>query len=55
MDAVWQITGAHKETLAKEGRNVGDTPVYDRDTGQERLIQSHSAARFCFELSGNSN
>ena len=24
-------------------------------TGQERLIQSHSLARFCFELSGNSN
>ena len=25
------------------------------DTGRERLIRSHSAARFCFELSGNSN
>ena len=24
-------------------------------TGQERLIRSHSSARFCFELSGNSN
>ena len=23
--------------------------------GRERLIQSHSSARFCFELSGNSN
>ena len=25
------------------------------DTGQERLIRSHSSARFCFELSGNLN
>ena len=25
------------------------------DTGWERLIQSHSSARFCFELSGNLN
>ena len=24
-------------------------------TGGERLIQSHSSARFCFELGGNSN
>ena len=24
-------------------------------TGRERLIPSHSSARFCFELSGNSN
>ena len=27
----------------------------DQYTGQERLIRSHSLARFCFELSGNSN
>ena len=26
-----------------------------RCTGRERLIRSHSSARFCFELSGNSN
>ena len=26
-----------------------------RYTGRERLIRSHSSARFCFELSGNSN
>ena len=26
-----------------------------RITGRERLIRSHSSARFCFELSGNSN
>ena len=25
------------------------------NTGQERLIRSHSLARFCFELSVNSN
>ena len=25
------------------------------DTGRARLIRSHSSARFCFELSGNSN
>ena len=24
-------------------------------TGREQLIRSHSLARFCFELSGNSN
>ena len=26
-----------------------------KTTGWERLIRSHSSARFCFELSGNSN
>ena len=26
-----------------------------RNTGRERLIRSHSSARFCFESSGNSN
>ena len=25
------------------------------NTGRARLIRSHSSARFCFELSGNSN
>ena len=29
--------------------------VTNRLTGRERLIRSHSSARFCFELSGNSN
>ena len=29
--------------------------VVDASTGRERLIRSHSSARFCFELSGNSN
>ena len=27
----------------------------DYITGRERLIRSHSSARFCFKLSGNSN
>ena len=27
----------------------------EADTGRARLIRSHSSARFCFELSGNSN
>ena len=29
--------------------------TYLGDTGRERLIWSHSSARFCFELSRNSN
>ena len=29
--------------------------LWFNDTGRERLIRSHSSARFCFELSGNSN
>ena len=29
--------------------------VYISTTGRARLIRSHSLARFCFELSGNSN
>ena len=33
-------------TLVSQQHNV---------TGRERLIRSHSSARFCFELSGNSN
>ena len=28
---------------------------YGQGTGREWLIRSHSSARFCFELSGNSN
>ena len=31
------------------------TPMISWATGRERLIRSHSSARFCFELSGNSN
>ena len=32
-------------------RHFQDSPT----TGRERLIRSHSSARFCFELSGNLN
>ena len=28
---------------------------FNHFTGRARLIRSHSSARFCFELSGNSN
>ena len=43
--------------LLNEGvRNItGKTFRLFCDTGRERLIRSHSLARFCFELSGNSN
>ena len=30
-------------------------PVSIETTGQARLVRSHSSARFCFKLSGNSN
>ena len=41
-------------------RGVSIVPPWIRQlkvliTGRERLIRSHSPARFCFELSGNSN
>ena len=32
-----------------------DLFIEDLNTGREWLIRSHSSARFCFELSGNSN
>ena len=32
IDAVKQITGAHKEMLVTGGMSVGDTPEYDWDT-----------------------
>ena len=39
------------ETVSKR---VQDEEIFPT-TGRERLIRSHSSARFCFELSGNSN
>ena len=36
-------------------RDIWDTRHKDCTTGRERLIRSHSSARFCFELSENSN
>ena len=47
---VEEILGIKEETAAD--------PIADPQmtgTGRERLIRSHSSARFCFELSGNSN
>ena len=38
-----------KQALIKYSPSTPDV------TGRERLIRSHSSARFCFELSGNSN
>ena len=32
-----------------------DGNIVNGNTGRERLIRSHSSARFSFELSGNSN
>ena len=41
---------------AKEGVGVVMRQTFSKgNTGRERLIRSHSSARFCFELSGNSN
>ena len=39
--------------VTAEGRPV--TLEVKGTTGRARLIRSHSSARFCFELSGNSN
>ena len=39
--------------LAGMGTTTVTLPFYT--TGRARLIRSHSSARFCFELSGNSN
>ena len=38
--------------LSSRELSLGDASLY---TGRERLIRSHSSAKFCFELSGNSN
>ena len=35
--------------------NLNFVRIYKFHTGRERLIRSHSSARFCFELSGNLN
>ena len=43
--------------MGKEYHNLCHLEVADISsvTGRERLIRSHSSARFSFELSGNSN
>ena len=51
----------YKKTKLKHETKMSDLPKlvtlcnYGITTGWERLIQSHSSARFCFELSGNLN
>ena len=44
----WSVGGAHQKRFYVD-------PLLNWFTGRERLIRSHSSARFCFELSGNSN
>ena len=41
--------------LSFDGQIVTEDFCIDVSTGRARLIRSHSSARFCFELSGNSN
>ena len=45
---VWLSKSTH-QAVAQRSKFV------NRFTGRARLIRSHSSARFCFELSGNSN
>ena len=46
----WQCEDVCRKTI----ENQHHVEIHDV-TGRERLIRSHSSARFCFELSGNSN
>ena len=48
IDAVKQITGAHKEMLMMGGVSIGDTPEYDWDTRYDgiRGFPSHLKNRF---------
>ena len=41
--------------ILTSGRIIVPGSLHNGYTGRERLIRSHSSARFCFELSGNSN
>ena len=57
---VWIITIDSKSRDSYEKKEVkvltwSQDQGQNSDTGRERLIRSHSSARFCFELSGNSN
>ena len=47
-------TGQHSGRSQPQTKAVVK-PVSYADTGRERLIRSHSSARFCFKLSGNFN
>ena len=46
--------GNHWDAVYRSTGEVRMTTGYS-STGRARLIRSHSSARFCFELSGNSN
>ena len=51
-------TNSHYNVAQKGGRpkkTVPDPHGYRKFGYHETLIRSHSSARFCFELSGNSN
>ena len=54
----------HSQTVAEMRQRIAELEIEvrhphnnkcDLHTGRERLIRSHSSARFYFELSGNSN
>ena len=53
------LENVEKTTVERKEMVVGEVfaarYVWFPYTGRERLIRSHSSARFCFELSGNSN
>ena len=50
------LTAMKSGNLKKKLESNDPVKTYPkRSTGRERLIRSHSSARFCFELSGNSN
>ena len=49
------FTVGRRHQKFKTVASVAPTDAYHTTTGRERLIRSHSSARFCFELSGNSN
>ena len=46
------LCSCNRKKAEQKERN---TIYYKIATGRERLIRSHPSARFCFELSGNSN
>ena len=50
-----EVTLPHKISYSSDENMDTSDETVDIDTGWERLIRSHLSARFCFELSGNSN
>ena len=48
-----EVVEVSLETVDSKVVREIETVYPESDTGQERLIWSHSSARFCFELSGN--